>query len=151
VFENVDINAVKRWYFDADLEEKRRVDDTLISHDILKRIGDNTVVTLSKYKTPFGVTNREFLAIRAVRTLTDGSTLIVVQSINSPDHPFTSGYVRGTCASATLIVATEDPNKHIITTVDHIEPKGWIPTMIVNQYKKKVAAKLEAIQRVYQN
>jgi hypothetical protein len=35
-------------------------------------------------------------------------------------------------------------------SVDHIEPKGWIPSMVVNSFKESAGLWLENLEKKYQ-
>ena len=149
VLENVNMDDVVRFYYDGDLNERQKVDPDIMYHNYVEKITDNILVFHSQYKTPFGVTKREFVAMRILTPLENGGFLITIHSINRQDIPFSKDFVRGVSNSSTLLLPQKD-GKIQITTVDHIDPKGWIPTMIINNYKKKAGNKLLQIQKVYQ-
>jgi len=132
ILENVDINDIIRFYYNCDLTEKQKVDPDIMRHDHLQTITDNIQIYHSQYKTPFGITNREFVAMRILTPLDNGGFLITIHSINRQDVPFNNNFVRGISNSGTLLIPKPD-GKIQITTVDHIDPKGWIPSMIVNK------------------
>ena len=150
VLKNVDIKKVDKLVFDSTTEEKQELADDIMFHEKIKEFDENCHLARSHYKTPMMISNREFLALRTRRVLNDNnSVLIAVQSLNYKDVPFSNGFVRGSSVCATLLESMDDNNVKAIT-LDHVDPKGSIPTMIVNAYKKKAAFRLQQIQRVYE-
>lgn len=148
ILENVDIEAVFNCFYLAELDEKKKVDPNITDHRFVGKINDNVIITYSRYNTPFMVTNREFLVVRTFEKLENGGYVVAIQSVNIETEPFKHDVVRAFSNCATFLEPV-DNNKVIITTMDHIEPKGWIPVPIVNSYKKKTADKLRKIQDVY--
>lgn len=151
---NVSIEKLWKVAFSSSLEEKKEVFDDVIFHDKVKTINNDVHVAFSKYSAPTGIYPREFLSLRAHKQLDDGSHLIAVESINMEDYPFSDNFVRGVSMSGTLIIPLKNDeitghSRIKIITVDHIEPKGWIPTFVINAFKNKAAERLHIIQKLY--
>jgi len=146
---NVDINNIVKYFYNAELAEKKVVDPDIKYHKVVKQIDENIHISHSQYDTPFPISNREFVAIRNVQQV-DNMFVISIQSINYNDVPFTKGFVRGSSNCGTLLMPIEGSTDVKIITVDHIDPKGWIPTAVINKYKMKTATRIERIQNAYQ-
>lgn len=148
ILHNVDINNILNWLYKATLDEKRLIIDDVIDHEIVQNINNNIHVSRSRYSTPVGISNREFLALRVSHMRSDTTYLVGIQSINKKDIPFDNDYVRGISNCATLLEDLGD-NTVKITSIDHIDPKGWIPAFVINAYKRKAKERLEKIQKVF--
>lgn len=134
-----------KFIYDANLTERKKVYEDILDHKVIYNINTNLHLALARFQAPSGFTNREFLALRGISTLEDGSHLMAVQSINNKSVPFVSGYVRGISNCGVLITPPNDDGYLLVRAVDHICPKGWIPTFLVNSYKEKIGFKIKKI------
>ncbi len=151
ILKNVDINKISDLVFDSSLEEKQELSDEILLHEKIKTFTDKCHLARSIYKIPFlGISDREFLALRTrVVNDNDGSVLIGVESVNNEDNKFDGQCVRGISICATYLKPIPDSNDCKIVTLDLINPKGAIPTFVINSYKKKAAFRINRIQEVY--
>jgi len=145
----VDLEQLWRALYNAPLEEKKKISDDILSHKVLKEIDDNVHVSYTQYNASTGISGREFVQVRAHRKLEDGSHLLTVTSINYKDQPFGEGFVRGIVRSGSLYTPIPGTNNVSVVNVDHIDPKGWIPQVVVNAFKKKASQRILKLQRVY--
>jgi hypothetical protein len=59
--------------------------------------------------------------------------LIGIQSINDQSYPFDTNSVRGVSHSGILIEPFSETQLKVVS-VDHLDPKGWVPSYMVNLY-----------------
>lgn len=134
--------------YNSSIEERKKVSDDIIDHEVLDYIADNIHVCISKYEAPIGITNREFVNLRTHKPLSTEKHVIVVHSINYDKAPSDSDYIRGTNRNGVLFEKLNDSAVKI-TTVDHVDPKGWIPAIVINAFKKKAGIRIKKIQLAY--
>jgi hypothetical protein len=147
---NVDYNKIVDVIYSPTFEERKQLYKDLLDHTLIEKLSDTTQIAMSKFQAPTMVTNREFLAFRCIRKIDDNNTIIAVRSINMESIPFTTGFERGTSNSNIHIQINEDSTV-CVTSVDHIDPKGWIPSSVINSYKEKAGNWLVNLQRTYAN
>lgn len=111
--------------------QRKALQPSIIEYKKIKTVSDNIHVSRTVGQKT-GITNREFIALRTYEKTADGY-LIGIQSINDKEHPFDPNCVRATNASGTELSMVTDSIVQIVS-VDHIDPKGWIPAMIINSY-----------------
>lgn len=150
ILKNVNMDAVFDAYLHGGMEERRKVNNDIASHEMLFQVETNEecYVTYDSFNTPVGIANREFVCLRNKEQNPDGSHFVVVQSINWEPKPVQSGHVRGTMRSGRLFKPLEDGNWHM-TIVDHVEPRGKIPSFVVNMFIKKAAEIFRKMEKVY--
>jgi len=144
-----DINKVIKCVHSPTFEERKQVYEKLSGHDLVEVISEEIVVTHSKFSAPMGITGRDFLTVRSKRQLIDGTFVVAVRSINRKDVPYNSNYVRGVSNSDIYIFPISESNDVRIVAFDHIDPKGWMPTYVVNQFKSSAGDWLINMQKVY--
>jgi len=143
---NVDFNTLFHNLYQPTLQERKKLYDEILTNDLIKEKDENNKITHSKFQGPTGITSREFVTLKTKKAINDGY-LICVHSINDENIPFTENFVRGTTRCGTLI--TPNDNGIEVITVEHVDPKGWIPTVIINQFKGKVGQRLTRMQNIY--
>jgi hypothetical protein len=123
--------------------EKKKIYDELISNKAIRIIDENNVIVHSQFAAPSGIiaglipiAPREFVVLKSRQVLEDGSYLITAHSINYYLIPFSKGFVRGVVKTGMLITQLGD-NKIRVIKVDHLDPKGWIPSAVINFIKAK--------------
>lgn len=143
-----DIERIADMMYSSSLKEKKKMYDEIIKNDIIKEIDNNNMIIHSQFNSPIGfgfIKPREFVALKSRMLLDDGSYLITACSINYQDIPFSPGFVRGIGRTAMLISSLGD-TQFKITKVDHMDPKGWIPSHLINKLKGKNGKRLERIK-----
>lgn len=131
-----DVDTLKQW--DAEVEQIRTVE----------KINDNIQLVYSSYNAPPPVWKREFVAIRATKELEDGTCISYGASVNHKDFPTPTDYVRGCIVISGwhLRPVEGNPNATRCTRVVQLDPKGWIPSSVVNMYKTKSGQALVSIR-----
>lgn len=150
VLKNVDIEKILNWVYKSTYEEKRVLSDDINSHNVEKVINENVRVGKSVYNGKMGVSNREFLTLRTYKKLDAKNYIVAIQSINVESIPFGEGVVRGSSNCGTFLELLDNGDVKIIT-VDHIDPRGWVPSFVVNAYKKKAVERLQKLQEHFKN
>ena len=98
------------------------------------------------YDTPFGVTNREMLVARVIRKK-DNKTYALTASVNDVNTPVKEGRVRAVILSVWCLEA-ELEGQTTVTRILQLDPKGNIPTFVVNSYKTKPADGMALIRGI---
>jgi hypothetical protein len=150
ILHNVNIDDIAKLFYNSEYEEKKVIFEDLISQEItnLKEIKNAHVIN-SKYSASFGVSNREILGVKAIRKYDTGGYFIVVQSINKESIPFSNLYVRAIAQCATVLRPINDDKDVEIININHIDPKGWIPSFLVTMFRNKQFTSIEKIQEIY--
>jgi hypothetical protein len=147
-----DMNIDTLWpmVFNAPLEEKKKISEDIVNNVVLKDINADLNLTLVQYSANVaGISGREFVQLRAHKQLDNGAHFVTVTSVNYEPQPFSEGYVRGVVRSGSLLTPIAGTRKVAIVNVDHVDPKGWIPTMVVNMFKKKASSRVLKLQATY--
>ena len=145
--ENVDVDGVVKCLFNPTFEERKRIYPDITHHNNTKEIDDNTVVSVTRFKTPPVIWDREFLGARFLRRDADGNCTISVVPINQEGH-HDNKCVRGV-ASSDIIVNRLGENRVHVTSVNWIDPKGWVTPDIVQRYKEKSGDWLHQLEQTY--
>jgi len=106
---------------------------------VLKVESQDIVLYQSQHTTPFPVTHREFVAFRFRKITSDGTYYVWGTSVNNKDVPQSSGHVRGVISVSGWILRPVEGNPNLTncTRIFRIDPKGNIPTIVVNMYSTK--------------
>lgn len=146
--DDVDFMKAVQLLFNPSYDERVKFQDTLLENTVVKVINSNAFVGKSVYKAPTGVSNREFVYFKTKKKIDDNRYLICTQSINFEDAPFGSGVTRGSCANVIEITKLSD-TRIKISSVDHVDPRGWVPALMINSYKLKAADWIHQLQSNY--
>lgn len=121
------------------LDTRSEWDGMFIGGKYVRSLDDTHQLLHFKFKSPsMMVTNRDFALARAVKRCDDGIILSNHISVETDEIPPESGFVRGEVAeSGYWIKENEDGKNSLVAYVVQIDPKGWIPTPIVNLVAKK--------------
>ena len=78
--------------------------------------------------------------------LDEGGFLFVHSSINNKDVPLTEAHVRGITMFTCKVIPDKGGLKYCAVT--KIDPKGWIPTAILNMFKGKSGEFIQGIREI---
>uniref|UniRef100_A0A7S4MT69 START domain-containing protein n=1 Tax=Vannella robusta TaxID=1487602 RepID=A0A7S4MT69_9EUKA len=121
-----------------DLESRKAWDELFIEGSVVKELDENHQVIHFKFKSPsMMVTNRDFVMARAVKRCDDGTILSNHVSVVDDDAPDAKGFVRGDVFASGYWLKPNGDGTSTAAYVVQIDPKGWIPTAIVNVVAKK--------------
>eukprot|EP01104_Vermistella_antarctica_P020908 TRINITY_DN9156_c0_g1_i1.p1 TRINITY_DN9156_c0_g1~~TRINITY_DN9156_c0_g1_i1.p1 ORF type:complete len:286 (+),score=33.32 TRINITY_DN9156_c0_g1_i1:50-859(+) len=136
-------------------EDRQKWDADMIERSIRKVIDDDHKLVRIRYGLPFPITNREFLYVASRRFVALNldnpgakveeedidaplSYINVTVSINCDEHRADPNYVRGVNRSLQVFTPVKgDPNKTMVSRIFVVDPKGLIPSWVVNQSTKK--------------
>lgn len=123
-------------------------DPDLLSIDVIKRVGEDIVVTYSTHQAPTMITNREFVLLRACRQLENGCVVYVAFSINYPERKANPQFVRGALiVGGWLIKPVEGDAEAVdVERILQLDPKGNIPAFVVNLKKQQAAISLREMR-----
>jgi len=115
-------------------------DKSFISNEVGEELTDSEgvkhMILKSKWASPntWVVSNRSFVHWSFLATLPDGKVVSVFEIAEHPKYPadIDSGFVRGE-SYAFYVVSPLSENEQEMTYCVSLDPKGSVPTMIVNQ------------------
>merc|ERR1711879_283834 len=129
-----------------DLDGRKKWDELFISGKVVQQLDDSHQVLHFKFKSPSMVaSNRDFVMARSVRENEDGSISANHVSVEHPDVPAEKGFVRGEIDVSGYYIVPTGENSCKCYYVVQLDPKGWLPTVVVNAVASKqpmVLAKL---------
>lgn len=132
---NKTLSSITKLIYDPSFEERKRLINNVVGYDRLKQITDDIHIARTIVSAGFiGISNREFLALRTVKQLSERKYLVAIQSINDISHYFDPNCVRGV-SNCGISIEQISEEKIKIISVDHIDPKGQIPLQAVNSVK----------------
>eukprot|EP00658_Telonema_sp_P-2_P008532 TRINITY_DN13217_c0_g1_i22.p1 TRINITY_DN13217_c0_g1~~TRINITY_DN13217_c0_g1_i22.p1 ORF type:complete len:542 (+),score=121.91 TRINITY_DN13217_c0_g1_i22:276-1901(+) len=121
----------------CELEERRTWDKNTEEMKILERLDENSCLYYSLVQGIFGMQPRDFLDLRHMVVLPNGTHVIVFVSAESDQCPAKPGVVRGCTILSGQMIKPVDNNSCLLTVVSQVDIKGSIPVYLVN----KVAAR----------
>lgn len=111
--------------------------DSTVESRTLRKVSPLEQIIYTHIKTPPGLTDRDFVTQArgefdpAVKRFT-----VHIRSVNEPGAPTTS-FVRGEIHHSSFVLTSIDGGKKtLVTTEIHADPKGSVPTFIVNAFQK---------------
>lgn len=134
----------------SSLDVMKENDPEILDFVVKKKINDSVQVIYSAHATPITVSTRELLYVRCVKKY-DDKVVVSGTSINMKDEPTVDKRVRAAIYSSGWIIEPLEENKCRLTRILQLDPKGSIPTMIVNSYKKKTAAAISRVRQQLNN
>jgi len=131
-----DISIINKW--DSDLLTMTSVED----------IAENIKLIHSTYRAIYPVWPREFVAIRSWVEESNGVCYSWGTSINHSRFPEPKDHVRGVLLVSGWIIepVPGEPGKSVCTRLVRLDPKGYIPSWILNIFKNKSGLILIAIR-----
>jgi len=136
-----DFNKFVDHLYESDDASKKKIFDNMHANRVVKELDDNNMIVHSQFTAPPTISWREFVVLKSRVVLPDGRHIITAVSINDKDVPFTDGYVRGIAISAMVVSKNNDGTIKLVK-VEHVDPKGWLATSLVNMMKGKVGKTL---------
>lgn len=133
------ISKVTRVLADNDIESKKRWIDMVKDFKIVKEMTPFEGISYSSYDLPFPVADRDFI-LHGLRTMDNVKNEIrfELHSVEHPDYPESASIgVRAQLFSSTFVlVPKEEGFKTEVTVEIQTDPKGSIPTWLVNFINK---------------
>jgi hypothetical protein len=148
---NTSLNEFVDKLFSPLLKDKKKTYKDITMNKCVYIIDNDNIIVHSKFKTLTGpaglqpVSPREAVVLSSRKVLDDGSYLVTSQSINYKEIPFSKDHIRCIVKSGILITQLED-KKIKVVKAEHLEPKGWIPSIIINMLKDKSIKRLNNLK-----
>jgi hypothetical protein len=148
VISDINFDEVVDYMFNQTYEKRKILYEELEEYNIVKTFDNTLHIAYTRFKSPFfAVAGRDFLALRHLCDIADGK-LIVVRSVNMESYPHDSKAVRGISNCSTYVQKVGN-NQIKIITIDYIDPKGSVPSWIINSYVKKAGKRLWGIEELF--
>jgi len=117
-------------------DNKHRTDwvDRLKKSVVLEKKSDYDFIVYQHFGSPAIVSDRDFVYRARAHLRKDGSTVLNIVSVKHPKAPKTVG-VRGELKHSSYVLTPKGNKTHVEVTV-HLDPKGSLPSWIVNLVQK---------------
>jgi hypothetical protein len=124
----------------------------LVLNEVIEDISNNIHIAHSEFYVSSLVSNREFLILRFYEKLDNGCYFVCTKSIKRDNYPLprNNANVEGNAFRCVILKPLPD-NKIDLTSLDHIEPNGWIPDTIVNSFKSSANNWIIKMQEIINN
>mmetsp|Transcript_94 Transcript_94/g.83 ORF Transcript_94/g.83 Transcript_94/m.83 type:complete len:220 (-) Transcript_94:160-819(-) len=110
--------------------------DEVSSFKILEKINEDSVIEHGTFKTPFIMSDRDFVTF-TMRKIEGDTLYTAIRSVSYPGMPANDDLVRGrTFMSQTAVTNPENPNETHVTTACVTDLSGAIPDWLINQVNK---------------
>jgi hypothetical protein len=121
-----------------DLEWAQQFDTDLVEFTRLLTVGEDVALVLFRSKAPYPVTPREFVLVRGRKEM-HGTYYIYSMSVNYEKAAYDANFVRGVVPHNAFILRPVQGNPHQtrMTRITAIDPKGSVPSFVVNMMKTK--------------
>jgi len=121
-------------------------DDNMVEGTLIEQLGPNDDVGYYSAKAPVSlVSARDFVNQRSWRVKEDKEYLIMNHSVVHPKRPEQKGFVRANSIKTGYLVRTNpDSPGCTLTYITQTDPRGWIPTSLMNSVTKTYAPKIVA-------
>jgi START domain/Integral peroxisomal membrane peroxin len=121
--------------------------------DIPVKLDDNaplpeTGLNYVAYKAPWPVKPRDILILGVALPLKDGTVLVCSTSVEHEDAPELSKYVRGEIVFSGLQFRAPTPKTCEITYVVGFDPRGSIPTFLVNAASVQTPLTIDKVRQI---
>jgi len=115
------------------LSGRKEWDELLIDAEVLQVFDEHHRIAHLKFKSPsFGVSNRDFILAYSTKKNDDGTILVSAVSTEHPHGVEVKGFVRGEILSSGYYIKPISDNESECVYIVQLNPKGWVPTMVVN-------------------
>jgi predicted Na+-dependent transporter len=130
-------------------EERPMWDELCMKGSTLEFVPPFYKYSFTQFRARAGIISaRDMCTLGRMRFEGDGSMLIFVQSAEHPDYPEQAGFVRMQLVEGGYILRPK-PGNPKVTTVSWMgcaDPKGWLPTWLVNLLVAKQALTLAKVK-----
>jgi len=129
-------------------EERKKFDKELADFSVVKDVSSNIKVLRTLMNAPSPLAQREFITLSSWDFTPDIGGVYFGVSVNYP-YKTPSSIVRGVAKAMWLIVPVPgQPNQCMLTRMGQIDPKGMVPTFMVNLGKTKPANDIIEIRKI---
>jgi len=130
------------------------IDPTLLERDEIAKISETSRVMKLRYKFPALLSNREFVVHAYDGVVSENPKTVVCASI-SIEHelcPEDPQYVRGVILTSAYICKeiTQNPVRTHVSYVVQVDPKGWLPAVVVNLIAAEQARNVLRLKKFFE-
>jgi len=126
---------------------RKTLESNLLEHTVLKEVTPEIKLLRRRYSAPFPLHPREFIVVNVHKQVGD-SYLLFSTSVSHFEYPETEDYVRGDMKVSGTILRPFAGNKTKMTKIVQIDPKGNIPSALVNFVVHDQPSLLVALNKV---
>eukprot|EP01121_Diplochlamys_sp_Union-15-3_P011315 TRINITY_DN3264_c0_g1_i7.p1 TRINITY_DN3264_c0_g1~~TRINITY_DN3264_c0_g1_i7.p1 ORF type:complete len:158 (-),score=17.60 TRINITY_DN3264_c0_g1_i7:10-483(-) len=117
----------------VDSNHLKYVDKYYMSNSPVEKFDDDHSIVNYRYKFPFPLTNRDFVVLE-VNKKVDTNYVALARSVNSSACPVNKSFVRGEILVSGYFIKSvpESPTQSKVSFLMQCDPKGMLPTFLVN-------------------
>lgn len=104
----------------------------LLNSLVINKINKLQRIEYALFAAPWPASDRDFVYSHDIQVTENGSVLYKMKSVVLADAKENSGVVRGEIIESSYRLTSIDKNKTKIELIYHVDPKGWLPSWIVN-------------------
>jgi len=120
----------------VDVPREKEWLDSVVEARVLRKVSDTEYIMYSHLGTPIGMSDRDFVTDVTIQADPAAQTVAFrMRSVDDPSAPKT-GYVRATLIDSSFVIASAGPGKTHVVAEIHCDPKGSIPSFIVNMFQR---------------
>ena len=113
--------------------------DRVVEARELRRLGPTTSISYSHVKSPLLVSDRDFV-LRGTLEIARGRVVIRIRSVDDDAMP-PARFVRGEVIDSSFVLTSEGSESTRVVAEIHADPKGSLPTWMVNLVQRSWAVK----------
>jgi len=138
----INIDAIILYDVLHDPEYRKTWDENMVEGFNIEQIDATNDVGYYSAKIGVGVSNRDFVNQRSWRVTDDREFIIMNHSVVHPKQPEKKGFVRANSIMTGYLIRVRPEGGCTLTYLTQTDPRGWIPTMLVNKVTKTFAPKM---------
>jgi hypothetical protein len=137
-----DIDAIVLYDVLHDPEYRSVWDENMVEGYNIEQIDACNDVGYYSAKAPTGIANRDFCNERSWRVKDNKEYIIMNHSVLHPKCPEKKGFVRANSIKTGYLVRQREESGCTLTYLTQTDPRGWIPSWLVNTVTKKYAPQI---------
>ena len=113
---------------------------------------DNGInILLANIKLQFPLYARDFCLFFVDEKINDDTCVIILKSIENEAFPVRKNFIRGDMKICGYVCKKIDENNSMISYIIDVDPKGWIPSNLVNYEIKRNVSDLNKLKTILEN
>ena len=133
---NVDGELLRVGSVIVDVPREKEWLDSVVEARILRKVSDTEYIMYSHLGTPIGMSDRDFVNDVTIQADPVAQTVTFrMRSVDDPSAPKT-GFVRAKLIDSSFVISTAGEGKTHVVAEIHCDPKGSIPSFIVNMFQR---------------
>jgi len=136
-----DVDAWTLYDVLQDSEYRKVWDEYMLDSFCIEHLNENNDIGYYAVKLPAPLTDRDFVNQRSWRVRGDSEFIIMNRSVNHPAVPERNGFVRAHSVVTGYLIQTYGSGC-VISYLSQSDPKGLIPSSLVNKATKTIAPKI---------